>query len=214
MLENINTMEYWEKRFSSHDWEKKGGRWQTENYAKKHIKYMQISSNFEGGILDFGCGLGDAIPIYRKQFPYAKLFGIDISHSAIIKCKERFGEIAEFTQGDYKNVPNTDIIIASDVLEHLNNDRDIVKHLLSKCKHLFVIVPYKETPLFIEHVNVYDEAYFKGVGSFDFIIFYCAGWSQYGGRARYYNIYFKNILRYFLRKPLVVRKRKIMFRFF
>ncbi|MDX8412753.1 MAG: hypothetical protein R8J85_01570 [Mariprofundales bacterium] len=77
MDENINTKAYWDDRFSSGDWEEKRGRWQTESFAKGQIEHLKISSDFKGTILDFGCGLGDAMPIYRQSFPLAKLIGMD-----------------------------------------------------------------------------------------------------------------------------------------
>ena len=66
-MENINTKEYWEKRFSTGDWEKSKGKTQTEDFAKSQVKYLNISKNFSGTILDFGCGLGDAFPVYKKN---------------------------------------------------------------------------------------------------------------------------------------------------
>jgi SAM-dependent methyltransferase len=213
MSKNINTKEYWEDRFSSRDWEKKHGRWQTESFAKEQMKHLKISSDFSGSLLDFGCGLGDAFPVYKKNFPWAKLIGIDISQSAINKCREKYGKIARFIQGDYNSIPEVDLIIASNVFEHLSDDRNIANCLLSKCKLLFIIVPYKEKPLCSEHINTYDEHYFLALGKYDYSIFPCIGWTQYGIRGLWYNVYFKNIFRLVLGKRLIFRNMQIMFRF-
>ena len=35
-----------------------------------------------------------------------------------------------------------------------------IKTLIEKCNDLFVFVPYKEFPLYCEHVNYYDEFYY------------------------------------------------------
>ena len=86
-MNNINTKAYWDNRFKA-DWEKKSGRSQTADFAKDQIPYFDISSDFDGSILDFGCGLGDAIPIYKKSYPNAKLYGVDISSVGIEKCKK------------------------------------------------------------------------------------------------------------------------------
>jgi len=210
---NINTKEYWDNRFSSNDWEKKRGIWQTESFAKGQVKHLNIASDFRGTLLDFGCGLGDAMPIYKANFPYAKLIGIDISQSAIDKCRDKYKEIAMFMQGDHSNFPKVDVIIASNVFEHLSNDRDIAKHLLSKCNHLFIVVPYKEMPLCSEHINSYDEHYFSALGEYNYTIFPCIGWTQYGIRRLWYNVYFKNIFRFLLGKKICTRAMQIMFRF-
>lgn len=161
-MPNINTKEYWETRFIK-NW-KGNGEIQTTEYAKENVKNLPIKNYFKGTLLDFGCAMGDAIPIYAKSFPNAKLIGVDISETAIKLCKEKYGTIADFFSGSIKDIPPVDVIIASHVMEHITNDKIIVKELLKKCKYLFVFVPFKESPLFIEHVNYYDENYYNDLG--------------------------------------------------
>lgn len=157
---NINTKEYWESRFYSKNWNSMG-RNQTKKYARANIAHMNISNDFNGTLLDFGCALGDAIPVYSETFPKAKLFGFDISETAIIECKKRFGSLAEFITGDITQVTRKNIIIASHVMEHLTDDKAFIKTLLLKCNDLYVFVPYKENPLYHEHVNYYTELYYE-----------------------------------------------------
>ena len=213
MQTNINTKEYWDDRFSSDVWEKKQGRCQTEGFAKSLLKYINIPSDFSGTLLDFGCGLGDAIPVYKEKFPLAKLIGMDISQSAVDKCREKYNAIATFMQGDHSSAPEVDVVISSNVFEHLSDDRDIAKHLLLKCRYLFIVVPYKEMPLCSEHINSYDENYFLELSEYNYKIFPCIGWSQFGVRGLWYNIYFKNIFRFLLRRRLCSRSMQIMFSF-
>ena len=213
MLVNINTRSYWEGRFSSGDWEEKQGRWQTQSFARGIIPQLHLEQDFEGTILDFGCGLGDAIPIYKAHFPKARFAGIDISQSAIDICRKRHGALASFMQGDYTSVSDVDVIISSGVFEHFTDDRKIAKHLLSKCKSLYIVVPYKEWPLFSEHVNTYDENYYSDVGQYDYQVFPCAGWSSFGMRDLWFQIYCKNIFRFLTGKPLRHRDLLILFHF-
>lgn len=213
MNQNINTKDYWERRFSSNDWENNNGSWQTASFARGQIPHFKIKSDFKGELLDFGCGTGDAMPVYHQYFPYAKLIGIDIAENAVVKCREKYGAIASFTQGDHLNVPNTDIIIASNVFEHLTDDIGVAKVLHARCKSLYIIVPYKEKPLGTEHVNFYNEHYFAEIGKYDYKVFPCVGWTQYGLKNLWYYIYLKNIFRFILRKPLGYRYLQIMFRF-
>src|SRR5665648_65909 len=156
----INSKPYWEHRFNSGNWGR-NGQLQTEEYAKANVENLNINKDFTGSILDFGCAQGDAIPIYLKAFLNAKIFGIDISESAIAKCNKKFGNIAEFYSGDTTKITYKDIVIASHVMEHIPKDKNIVKNLLTKCTDLFVFVPYKEEPLYFEHVNYYDENYYN-----------------------------------------------------
>ncbi len=210
MNTNINTKAYWEKRFSLGDWEEKNGRLQTLNFAIAQVGHLAIDKNFKGTILDFGCGLGDAIPVYKEYFPEAQFIGVDISSSAIDSCRMKYGSIADFIHGDCGVVPEVDVIMASNVFEHLSGDREIARRLLGKCKHLYIIVPYRERPLFAEHVNEYDEWYFIDLGECNWKVFPSRGWSEYGWD-RWYHINFKNIFKVILGRGIRRRKMQIMF---
>ncbi len=212
-MTNINTKSYWNNRFVSGDWEQKKGRNQTKQFAQTQISKLNIPENFSGTILDFGCGLGDAFPIYRKAYPNAKLIGLDISIDAIKKCKDSYGKIADFIYGDYKDVPKVDIIISSNVFEHLSNDIMIAKHLHDKCHQLNIIVPYEEilSPG-SEHINSYTSDYFTDIGTYQYKNFVSKGWGYYGLRL-IYQVYFKNILRPIFNKPLAKKHKQILFIF-
>ncbi|MCW5558497.1 MAG: hypothetical protein KIT22_11790, partial [Verrucomicrobiae bacterium] len=93
---NINTREYWDARFASGDWELKDGRSQTAGFARAQIPRFGIPDDFAGTLVDFGCGLGDSFPLYRRQFPRARLVGVEISESAVASCQSRYGGLAEF----------------------------------------------------------------------------------------------------------------------
>lgn len=158
--------EYWDHRFKTDNWGQ-NGRIQTKEYAKANIKIMGLNRNFSGSMLDFGCALGDAVSIYSNVFPNAKLIGVDISAAAIEKCREKYGAIAEWLSVDYTSVPFTDVIIASHVMEHIIDDKLVINELIQKCRDLFVFVPYKENPLYFEHVNYYDEFSYKDLDVFE-----------------------------------------------
>jgi SAM-dependent methyltransferase len=210
---NINTYNYWERRFSTGDWEAKQGREQSTSFARKLVQYLGIPASFPGTILDFGCALGDAIPVYRAAYPFASLIGMDMSPTAIEKCKENHGHIAHFFRGDYRDVPDVDVIIASNIFEHLTNDVDIALHLLTKCSDLYIMVPYKEM---IwpggEHINAYDEKSFSQLDPLRHVVLTCKGWSQRGWDL-WFNVHAKNILRLLLGRPTVRPRRQILFHF-
>jgi len=212
-MTNINTKNYWEKRFSSGDWETKKGRNQTVDFATSQIQYIKISEDMDGVILDFGCGLGDAMPIYKKAFPKAKLIGVDISEKAISLCKKKYGGIANFINGEFSEVPIVDVIISSNTFEHLSDDKTIITALLERCNELFVVVPYKEKIIDNkEHINSYDESYFNEICKCDYNIFISKGWSQFGFDL-WFNIYLKNLARPFLGKKLADRSKQIIYHF-
>lgn len=208
---NINTKDYWEHRFKSGDWERKQGRRQTQQFAEAHIKYLKIAPHFSGVILDFGCGLGDAIPVYRSAFPYATLIGMDISQAAVSACRKKYGGFAQFIQGTHLDVPEVDIIIASNIFEHLSNDMRVAEHLLTKCRDLFIITPYRESlKPGTEHVNSYDKNSFSALKPIDYMIFYCPGWGSRGWRFWLIECS-KNIFRPFFGKRIIYRQKQIIF---
>lgn len=211
IIDNVNSKKYWEQRFSSGDWEQKRGRAQTAHFASSQVAHFKFDQNFNGSLVDFGCGLGDAMPVYKKFFPNANLVGIDVSESAISKCKERYVKIASFISGTHQNCPYADIIVASNVFEHLSDDVEIAKALLSKCKELYITVPYNELPLCSEHVRTYDEEYFQVLGESEFVIFPSRGWSEYGRSM--WKLVFKNLLRRLSGRPIQTRRMQIMFIF-
>jgi len=130
MSDNINSAEYWNARFATGDWEAKHGRWQTRSFAEKHVDLLRLPRTFDGSLLDFGCALGDALAVYRNRFPRADLYGCDHSKEAIEQCREEHGNVAEFIHGDCDSVPNVDVIIASNVVEHITDDHLVVRKLL------------------------------------------------------------------------------------
>lgn len=211
-VDGINSKAYWDRRFSSGDWESKLGRKQTEYFARGQVVHLGLSADFDGTLVDFGCGLGDAIPILRNAFPRAHLVGIDLSSSAIESASARYGHLAEFIQGDDTVLLKADVIIASNVVEHLSDDESVLLSLLSKCSRLIVVVPYKEQILCNEHLRRYDEHSFRKLNPISWVRFPCFGWSQFGFNL-YYQIYFKNIFRALLGMPLRRRDLQILYKF-
>jgi SAM-dependent methyltransferase len=207
----INSQEYWDRRFSTGHWEECFGRNQTTLFASTQIKHLALSRSFSGALLDFGCGLGDAIPIYHQNFPQAKLFGVDHSENAILQCRKMFGDIAQFIQGDVDCVPPVDVIIASNVMEHVKDHFAVLRSLLQRCSELYVFVPFNETPLCKEHINCFDNSTYASFPIMEAKIFNSRGWSQYGLNLLI-NVYCKNIFRPLMRKTLVKRRKQMMFR--
>lgn len=213
MAGNINTKSYWDARFESDDWEAKAGRQQTQQFAREQCRRMALPGDFAGIITDFGCGLGDAMPVYRDCFPRATLRGCDFSTEAIKKCRERYGEIATFSAGEAGDVADSDVIIASNVFEHLSDETTVLNILLQKCKLLYVVVPYREKlGARTEHVNTYDENSFDGYAR-SVAVYRSAGMGERGLRW-FCNIWIKNPLRLLAGKPLVRNSnRQVMYVF-
>lgn len=211
MQDKANSKEYWDKRFRSLDWRKKGGNFQTINHAKRYVPLLGIPKGFNGSICDFGCAEGDAFKVYRKYFPKAKFIGVDFSENAISIARERYGRNVNFIVGDEKCVPSSDIIITSHVIEHLENDKDVVSQLRFKCKRLFIIVPVEEENSCEEHRRIYSLSSYDELKPKRVII--CkAGWSLSLSQL-IYQIYIKNIARYLILGRIIKEPKQIIFEF-
>jgi len=143
--ENPNTVDYSDDLFASGEWERRMGRKQTLQFARFFHRHVRIPFGPEFTLLDVGCALGDAMPVWKKRYPRANLSGCDISKTAIARATERYGSIATFFQASFEEISgNYDVCICSNVLEHFEQHVDIARHLLSHCRILYVMTPYAE----------------------------------------------------------------------
>ncbi len=209
-MNNVNTKSYWDLRFGSGDWERKGGHNQTELFAQSQTKILKRSIDKYESLCDFGCGAGDSFPVYHKVWPGIKLYGVDFSEAAITICRSRYSRIASFECGGWNSVPIVDCVICSNVLEHVDSDAEVVAGLLPRCKRLFVIVPFKEEELSPEHLRLYDYSSFDEFNVLRKRVFESKGWSEIGIRSRM-SLVINNGLRILKRLPIRRRRLQIMF---
>ena len=73
-------------------------------------------------ILDFGCGLGDALDMLSKHFQITEAIGIDISSTMIAFVRKEYPEYT-FIHGSIEKLKNirVDLITFFDVLEHIED---------------------------------------------------------------------------------------------
>ena len=140
------SVEWWNAYFSkSGGWERNRGRRQTRAFAETFCARCRLDRDAPYTILDASCALGDAIPVLRRHFPNATLFGSDFSDVAIRRSRERFGELAEFTVTPMDEIDRMyDIIYSSATLEHFTDCEQLARHLLAHSRHLAILVPYNE----------------------------------------------------------------------
>lgn len=208
---NINSEQYWDWRFQSGGWAGNGSREQTRSFALAQTKLFPIENEFSGTLLDFGCALGDAFPIYRKRFPRATLVGVDFSHQAIEQCLSTYGKLATFFCASHEHCPTADVIICSNVLEHLEDDSAVASSLQERCRLLLIVVPYREQYLIEEHVRRYELGHFNSLGCVRQKVFAAKGWSQYGLKPLWWGIRCKNVFRPAFAKSILRRRLQILY---
>ncbi|HEV2176514.1 MAG TPA: class I SAM-dependent methyltransferase [Terriglobia bacterium] len=125
-------------------WEKNAGRRQTRRFAecasqRFHIPWPQFS------LLDVGCALGDAMPVWREKYPSAKLYGCDVAEQAVRRSRECYGALADFFRASFEEIEGFwDVIYCSNVLEHFEQHAEIAELLLAHCNLLLVVAPFGE----------------------------------------------------------------------
>jgi hypothetical protein len=125
-------------------WEQNQGPNQTRRFAECLLEHVRMPwSDFS--LLDVGCALGDALPVWHRTYPTAKLYGCDVAESAVRRCRERYGHLAEFFRASFEEIEGFwDVIYCSNVLEHFEQYSEISAWLLAHCKVLFALTPFAE----------------------------------------------------------------------
>ena len=113
-------------------------------------------------ILDFGCALGSGTAFLARQFPNAKIIGVDISNYAIEKAKSNYERDSidyyclDLSNADHvsflrKKYGGFDLIFTRDTLEHIGFGEqkkilDALNRLLRRKGILVVQTPNKLNP--------------------------------------------------------------------
>jgi glycosyltransferase involved in cell wall biosynthesis len=152
----VNAPDYWDHRFQT-DWEERGGRGQTQFFAELAIQHLPDwfvkevkSRHYE--LYDFGCALGDALPVFRKIFPDNPLRGGDVTPAGIEKAAQAWPDFRFEVLDPTKPPPETDIHFCSNTLEHFRDWREKLAALAIASRHgLVILVPFGEKERISEH---------------------------------------------------------------
>ncbi len=139
--------------------------------ARQDFVYRYLKQNklpLMTRILDIGCG-GGGLLSYLQQRGYTHIAGIDLSPEAIAFCKSRSLTAVALDDAQYVRTQTDasfDLIIASDVLEHLAHPSEALKRwqeLLAPNGALIVFVPaytalWSERDVLNKHVTRYTKS--------------------------------------------------------
>ena len=112
-------------------------------------------------VLDVGCGQGMFLAELQAEFPCMKPHGIDISPTAVKLAQSRVRggrfEVLDLATGYLDE--KFDLVICSEVLEHIQADRMAISHLAAMTgKHLVVTTPQgrmRPSEVMMGHVRNY-----------------------------------------------------------
>lgn len=142
---NINTPDYWNRI------------WKHENpdarqYPEVHSRILQWIHLHQGAhkstrIVDLGCGAGVLLRQIRHNFRTTQLTGVDFSEEAIHPIIERqdgiWGLCADITKPLHLGA---DIAIATEVLEHIDDDKKLILRMFDTADTIFISVPNNRLP--------------------------------------------------------------------
>ena len=119
-------------------------------------------------ILDFGCGIGAAIPFVRAILPKARLTGLDVSRKSLEVAGERFPGAAELVAFDGETIPfeagSFDVVFTACVFHHIPETHHVpllteIRRILRPGGQFFIFEHNPRNPLTVHAVNTcpFDE---------------------------------------------------------
>jgi GT2 family glycosyltransferase len=141
-------------------------------FKREYTRYKWASDRIKEGdkVLEIGCSSGYGIKLFPKGIEYT---GLDYCEDVLKFAKENFGDdlhkfvVADITKEFFGIQVDMfyDVIIAFEVLEHIDNGKELAQELKKHCKKLLITTPYKEIPgLWGRHHKLHqlDESHFPG----------------------------------------------------
>jgi 2-polyprenyl-3-methyl-5-hydroxy-6-metoxy-1,4-benzoquinol methylase len=115
------------------------------------LNILKKYKNCRLNILDIGCGDGFLLKSLKKYFQF-QLVGMDVSQKAIELAQKRVGDNIQYFLGNIESKEELparkfDLIICSEVLEHLPNDKIAISnlaYLLSTQGKLVLTLPHRQ----------------------------------------------------------------------
>ncbi|WP_233862462.1 class I SAM-dependent methyltransferase [Paraburkholderia adhaesiva] len=131
-------------------------------------RYSREANLFPTKIIDFGSGVGNSIPYFRKYFPASSLAAADVSTKSLALAEKRFGGEAEYfaLNGNSIDIPDGtfDLLFSACVFHHISHDEHIhwLKELrrIARPNAMLVIFEHNPwNPLTVHAVNTceFDE---------------------------------------------------------
>ena len=121
-------------------------------------------------VVDIGCGIGDLLGEVRKRKPLVEVCGLDFSTKAVEGARNAIpdGDFMQFVIE--KRLPyesdSFDVVLCTDVLEHLEHPRLVASELVRICRAggvVTIVVPDGDVDQFFGHYWFWNEQSFSAL---------------------------------------------------
>ncbi len=160
--DEINSPDYWNKRFFE-DWIAQGGRRQTAFFAELCVRELpqwlvDAVRAEQSSIFDYGCALGDALPVWQRVFPQSAVGGGDVAQVGLGLARALYPQFAFADLGSVAEAtPIADLVYCSNTLEHFAAWRPVLDRLARLAGHyVVVVVPFEEAEPIDEHAATFE----------------------------------------------------------
>lgn len=122
-------------------------RWHEEDSSWKAMQVARLLADFgirPASVVDVGCGAGGVLQSLRPHVPdECTLTGYDISPVAIARCRGKENGRLSYVNADYLSleVVPSDVILALDVVEHIEDYFSFLRALRSRGRHFVFHIP-------------------------------------------------------------------------
>lgn len=123
---------------------------EVDEYKNKYLSELVPANIRFNTILEVGCATGDIISRFPIDIPPKNRYGIDISPKNIEFAKNEYPDVnffdsnfEIFLKSEGKKI-EMDIIILSDILEHVENDVELLKMAGIYAKYVLVNIPMEK----------------------------------------------------------------------
>ena len=178
-MDAINSNTYWNHRFSSGDWNDKGGEQQSVFFARIALESFpewlnQLLAENSWEFIDYGCAEGSGTAYISRHFPSCSFVGVDFSESAVAAA-EKLHPFCKFFLGDIEGgLKPTDVVFSSNTLEHLREPKGVLERLvLSASKYAIILCPFEDDSGVEEHFNIFQCNFFpEEIGEHHFLRYF------------------------------------------
>ena len=162
-MQDLNSREAWNESFEG-EWQANQGPVQTAFFARVFLEHLPppfhaLIQQGQLSIVDWGCALGDALPLFQQAFPNSPLMGLDISDRAIAFAQQQYPDFDFRCQALKDLKPRPQIVYTSNCLEHFPEPLQFMVDELFPYvgDYLMILVPFKEFHLGKGHLHSFDE---------------------------------------------------------